>query len=210
MLTLGILVSNIFQSNGACFETCKANYAFAVVQYKNCWCSDYIPAETASAGDCDEACPGFPSENCGSASAGLFGYIALSKSPSGTLGLAGSPSSSSSSTEAAESSAKVVSNISPGVALTNSFPSPRPAVPYTSTAAVLFLGNVLSSPKYISTAHVSSLTLFLTSFVQNSLPNSSPVTIQRTVTASPSVQISIISIVWFNPSYRARTVHDDV
>lgn len=38
------------------------------------------------------ACPGYPYENCGDQSAGLFGYVALGPSPSGTQGSA--PSSS--------------------------------------------------------------------------------------------------------------------
>ena len=87
-------VVNLYQSNGACKVECMQNYAFAVVQFQRCWCSNYIPANQASVGSCNDDCPGFPDEQCGNLDQGLFGYIALSKSPSGTLGAA-SPSSTS-------------------------------------------------------------------------------------------------------------------
>ncbi|TKA46953.1 hypothetical protein B0A54_03909 [Friedmanniomyces endolithicus] len=47
-------VYNIYQSNGACHDQCKDNYAFAVVQWQDCWCSNYIPAEQQSE---QHACP---------------------------------------------------------------------------------------------------------------------------------------------------------
>ena len=75
---------SIYQSNGACFQQCLDDYAFAVVQGKTCWCSNYIPASQEPIGQCQNNCPGFPSDKCGGND--LFGYIALSKSPSGTLG----------------------------------------------------------------------------------------------------------------------------
>ncbi|TKA29739.1 hypothetical protein B0A50_03102 [Salinomyces thailandicus] len=87
---------DIYNSNLACSDQCKANYAFAVVQYQNCWCTNYIPADQQSIGSCNESCPGYPDDNCGSEKAGLFGYIALSNvQPSGTAG-AGSSSAASS------------------------------------------------------------------------------------------------------------------
>ena len=77
-------VTNIYQSNGACSDNCKASYAFAVVQGSTCWCSNYAPASSSSG--CNEACPGYPSEKCGNTIEGLFGYIPLNKAPSGTRG----------------------------------------------------------------------------------------------------------------------------
>ncbi|KAI9676185.1 MAG: hypothetical protein M1817_000930 [Caeruleum heppii] len=87
-------VTNIYQSNGACFDTCKNSYAFAVVQGNACWCSNYVPGSTTSGGKCNEKCPGYPSEKCGSSSDGLYGYIALNRAPSGTQGGSSSPSQS--------------------------------------------------------------------------------------------------------------------
>lgn len=192
-----------YQSNGWCSTHCRDNYAFAIVQYQNCWCSNYIPAETTSISSCNEHCPGFPAENCGSSSAGLFGYVALSKSPSGTLGAASSSSSISRSIEPAESSTQVVSNPSSGVALASSS-SPAQASSSASSAiasqppSTPFLGSSLFSPIFIFTTQISSLTFVLTSFLQSSSPDPSPVTVQRTVTALPSIEI--VSVVCFDPS----------
>ncbi|KAK1088258.1 hypothetical protein LTR33_000634, partial [Friedmanniomyces endolithicus] len=66
-------VYNIYQSNGACHDQCKDNYAFAVVQWQDCWCSNYVPAEQQSISNCNQNCPGYPSEQCGNQSAGLYG-----------------------------------------------------------------------------------------------------------------------------------------
>ena len=95
------VVSNEFQSNGRCHTTCQANYAFAIVQYTSCWCSNYAPADTLSVSSCGKQCPGYPPENCGDQQAGLFGYIALNKSPSGTIGAATSSSTATSASMAA-------------------------------------------------------------------------------------------------------------
>ncbi|KAK0934596.1 hypothetical protein LTR29_013797 [Friedmanniomyces endolithicus] len=91
-------VYNIYQSNGACHDQCKDNYAFAVVQWQDCWCSNYIPAEQQSISNCNQNCPGYPSEQCGNQSAGLYGYIQLYRHPSGTAG--GLASTQASSTPA--------------------------------------------------------------------------------------------------------------
>ena len=103
-----LTVFSDYMSNGRCFDTCKANYAFAIVQYQSCWCSNYAPAQTTSTGSCSENCPGYPYENCGSQSGSLFGYIALNKSPSGTLGVS-STSASNTLTSAPPSSSQTVS-----------------------------------------------------------------------------------------------------
>ncbi|RQM06603.1 hypothetical protein DH86_00001226, partial [Scytalidium sp. 3C] len=90
--------TSIYQSNGLCQNFCEGNYAFAVLQDNGCWCSDYVPGETTSVGDCSEPCPGYPPDLCGGH--GLFGYIALNEAPSGTKGASSSdqaPSTSSTS-----------------------------------------------------------------------------------------------------------------
>ncbi|KAK5708431.1 hypothetical protein LTR97_000972 [Elasticomyces elasticus] len=94
-------VFNIYQSHKACHDQCQDNYAFAVVQWQNCWCSDYIPADQQSIGNCSEDCPGYPGEQCGNESAGLYGYIPLYRHPRGTAG--GSSSTQASSTPASSS-----------------------------------------------------------------------------------------------------------
>nr|OQO31844.1 hypothetical protein B0A51_00850 [Rachicladosporium sp. CCFEE 5018] len=88
-------VSNIYQSNGACFQQCLQGYAFAIVQYQQCWCSNYIPAEQLGTGSCDTPCPGYPDESCGNNNSGLFGYVPLRRQPSGTAGVVSSTQASS-------------------------------------------------------------------------------------------------------------------
>jgi hypothetical protein len=94
-------VTDIYQSNGACQKTCVDNYAFAIVQYQQCWCSNYAPADQVDVSECNESCPGYPDDKCGDKDNGLYGYIKLNISPSGTLG---SGSASSSTSSAAQSS----------------------------------------------------------------------------------------------------------
>ncbi|KAG9230641.1 hypothetical protein BJ875DRAFT_149703 [Amylocarpus encephaloides] len=88
--------SSIYQSNGLCHDFCFSTHAFAVVQDEGCWCSNYVPGTTASG--CTQTCPGYPEELCGGS--GVYGYIALAKSPSGTKGAASSSVASTSSTPA--------------------------------------------------------------------------------------------------------------
>lgn len=80
------LVTNIYQSNGACRDSCASEYAFAVVQWQSCWCTNVAPGDTTSVSDCGEDCPGYPSEKCGNRDSGLYGYIALNRSPTSTAG----------------------------------------------------------------------------------------------------------------------------
>lgn len=76
--------SSVYQSNGLCSDFCIQDYAFAILQNQNCWCSNYFPASTTTG--CTLKCPGYPFEKCGGED--LYGYIALGKvSPSGTIGV---------------------------------------------------------------------------------------------------------------------------
>ncbi|KAK4914392.1 hypothetical protein LTR28_013679, partial [Elasticomyces elasticus] len=99
---------NIYQSNLACSDQCKDGYAFAVVQWQNCWCSNYAPAAQLPIEACNINCPGYPDDHCGNQYANLYGYIALGKGPSGTAGAA--PTSITRSAAAASSSAQSVSS----------------------------------------------------------------------------------------------------
>jgi len=77
-----------WQSNGNCTNHCKeeGTYAFAVLQYTDCWCSNYAPGDTASMNDCEVDCPGFPTEKCGNKDKDLFMYIEMDGQVSGTIG----------------------------------------------------------------------------------------------------------------------------
>ncbi|KAK3671981.1 hypothetical protein LTR78_008156 [Recurvomyces mirabilis] len=88
-------VYNIYQSNGACLTQCNnQNYAFAIVQYQNCWCSNYTPSNQQNTGSCSEKCPGYPDDLCGNSNAGLFSYLKANGNPSGTAGGSSSQASS--------------------------------------------------------------------------------------------------------------------
>ena len=79
------IASNDFMTNGKCHDQCSG-YAFAVVQNKDCWCSNVAPGGAQSGSSCSKACPGYPFENCGDQDQGLFGYVALGPAPSSTQG----------------------------------------------------------------------------------------------------------------------------
>ncbi|KAK3337943.1 hypothetical protein B0H65DRAFT_445875 [Neurospora tetraspora] len=69
-----------FQSMGLCYQTCagaQEEYAFAVVWGKSCWCSNTQPntANTVSTNQCENPCPGYPSDWCGGDS--LYGYLKI-------------------------------------------------------------------------------------------------------------------------------------
>lgn len=95
-----VTASYQWQSNGFCKTTCQANYALAIVQGSNCWCSNYIPADQLSvSSDCSKKCQGYGFENCGNDDTGTFGYVLLDKSPSGTASASQASDTSSASSE---------------------------------------------------------------------------------------------------------------
>lgn len=104
-LILCVLVFWTYQTNGKCTDHCKESgtWAFAVIQYNNCWCSNYIPSTTTDITDCQKDCPGFPNEKCGDKDAGLYIYIEMAGQPSGTAGGSQPSSISVSSATAAPS-----------------------------------------------------------------------------------------------------------
>lgn len=74
-----------FMSNGLCQDRCQGSFSFAVLQGYYCWCSNYIPGGQESTYNCNQVCPGFGSEWCGSTDAGLYGYYLLDQGvPLGT------------------------------------------------------------------------------------------------------------------------------
>ena len=91
--------SNIYQSAGSCSESCRGgSYAFAVVQYSSCWCTNYAPYDQQDTGSCNQPCPGYPDNLCGNANDGLYGYLPLGNAASGTLGAPSSTQAPTSST----------------------------------------------------------------------------------------------------------------
>ena len=86
--------SSLYQSNGLCYYFCLDDYAFAILQESTCWCSNDAPGITTSVDDCNLQCPGYPNDLCGS-SDGLYGYFALTKSPTATVDRSGAAASTS-------------------------------------------------------------------------------------------------------------------
>ncbi|KAK6533691.1 hypothetical protein TWF694_002623 [Orbilia ellipsospora] len=84
--------NSIYQSDGKCHDHCVADYAFAIVLWQNCWCSNYAPTDTQPLGDCTDACPGFPNDTCGNRKENYYNYIELDRLPSSQTNL---PSSTS-------------------------------------------------------------------------------------------------------------------
>ncbi|RDW64234.1 hypothetical protein BP5796_10736 [Coleophoma crateriformis] len=110
--------SSLYQSNGLCHDFCIDSYAFAVLQDEGCWCSNYAPASTVSTSNCNTACPGYPSDMCGGDS--LYGYIALTLSPSGTLGGSSSAAATSSSAQSLTTSTATAHSTTVAAAATTS------------------------------------------------------------------------------------------
>ena len=209
-------MANHFNSNGACDNVCSG-FAFAVVQGQSCWCSNYVPADTTSTSECSEACPGYPYENCGSQSAGLFGYVALGKAPLGTVGAAAStsttptptPTPTSTTTPTTSETVQAVSTqLLPGGPL-GTTSSPEASSSSTSITLLVFptflpaIGRQTAVPSAASPL----IPQFLTSSSQSASspdPSPDPVTVQETVTESQSVSISFVSIVRTHPALCCR------
>ncbi|KAL9593390.1 MAG: hypothetical protein Q9219_007571 [cf. Caloplaca sp. 3 TL-2023] len=195
------IVNDDYQSNGKCFETCKANYAFAVVQGKDCWCSNYAPADTASLGSCSSPCPGFPFEQCGSS--GFFGYIPLNKAPLGTLGASSSQSPTSSPIEQATSISQVTPSTTPQTTTETTITQtpvqpttryiPIPVTDTTTTSSTLSTPSTLSTSPTSSTFSISStasVPAAVTSSSTQSTWTPTPITSVMTVTG----QVQTITI----------------
>ncbi|KAJ5708849.1 Carbohydrate-binding WSC subgroup [Penicillium malachiteum] len=107
-------VSDTYQSNGACEETC-ASYALGILQGKKCWCSNVAPAADTrkNTTECDTGCPGYPSDSCGSASKGVYAYVAIDdNSVTSTAADTTSTTSTSSSTSSSTGSSITSAHIS--------------------------------------------------------------------------------------------------
>lgn len=98
-------------SVGLCFTTCQGSYAFGVVNYQTCWCTDIAPDKSTQVdlSECNLNCPGWPDDKCGG-SGNKFGYVALGMEPSGTSG-ASTPSPTPSTVKVSLSSLLVLSTL---------------------------------------------------------------------------------------------------
>lgn len=132
------LVTDTFQSNGACQTTCK-NYALGVLQGKRCWCTNVAPAKSSLAddtSDCDTGCPGYPSDSCGSASKAVYAYVAVSGNDVTSTAGGSTSSSTTSSTSSSVSTSSLMVPFSPRLFF---FPSSNRPLPNPRASAVLLL-----------------------------------------------------------------------
>ncbi|KAF3078086.1 hypothetical protein TWF706_004716 [Orbilia oligospora] len=89
----------IYQSDGKCHDFCINDYAFAIVLWQDCWCSNFPPIDLKDLDDCGDSCPGFPDDKCGNRTAIYYNYIELSQHlPSSRTDLPASTTSVRSST----------------------------------------------------------------------------------------------------------------
>lgn len=72
---------NIYQTLGLCNDHCQGKFAYAVLQYQECWCSNDKPSEMVDVEDCNQTCPGYPDQKCGNKGAGLYAYVPLDGAP---------------------------------------------------------------------------------------------------------------------------------
>ncbi|OCK81078.1 hypothetical protein K432DRAFT_416276 [Lepidopterella palustris CBS 459.81] len=179
-----------WQSNGWCHDHCLSGYAFAIVQDNNCWCSNYIPNNQQPVSDCSDACPGYPAELCGSKSGNLFGYIALSKAPSGTQSAA----------------ASTIAPVSTPTKSSSVLPPSSAADPETVFKTVTALPSVFTSvitPTSASTT-VTPATLS-TSQSRSSTWVATPITSVQTLTISGAVVTQIVTTMPTSPTQMQET-----
>ncbi|KAI1342362.1 hypothetical protein F5Y15DRAFT_372430 [Xylariaceae sp. FL0016] len=159
--------SSIFQSDGLCTQFCS-DFAFAIVQDSNCWCSNYVPDsdDQVDTGECDTQCPGYPSDTCGGD--GLYGYMQLDVNPSGTSG-----GSTPSSTTQEPTTATVQDTVTIATTVKPSTTSESSESSDTTTAKATT--SVVTTP----TVSVATVTAGGTISLQT-------VTVMPTVTADPS------------------------
>jgi hypothetical protein len=150
-------------SNGACQTRCQGSYAFAIIQGYYCWCSNYVPADQESTYNCNQDCPGYPSEWCGSTSAGLYGYYLLSAGvPLGTSGSSnGNTASQTSSASVSTSQTESGPSSSPTTAVRTTSPSSASA----SASASSFSSPVVTVGSSQSSSVASSITYYSSSAV---------------------------------------------
>ncbi|KAF2716771.1 hypothetical protein K431DRAFT_298369 [Polychaeton citri CBS 116435] len=173
--------SDIYQSNGLCYKNCASQYAFAIVQWQGCWCSNYIPAQQEDASECDQQCPGYPDDLCGSQDKGLYGYIKLPNEPSGTAGASSSQPSSTSS--------------QPSTSTSQPPPSPTSSsseVPETSYASQIATETITQSQSTsVGVSSSTPITSSTTSTTPSSTPSTSPTSISTSTSTSTSAPVPI-------------------
>ncbi|KAK2035015.1 hypothetical protein LX32DRAFT_578232 [Colletotrichum zoysiae] len=155
-----------WQTNGLCQDFCRGqNFAFAIVQWQSCWCSDVAPAPSTEAevsDKCNDICPGYDVEHCG-ARPNYYGYLALAKTPTSTAGSGGGGGSTQ----------------SPAPPSTTSSPTIAPPAPPSTDVQIITKTEIVQAP---TTSESESITTSTTSSTRK------PGTTIQTVTADGTVR----------------------
>ncbi|KIW17335.1 hypothetical protein PV08_04527 [Exophiala spinifera] len=173
-----------YMSNGLCHDHCQGSYAFAILQGSYCWCSNYVPTDQQSTYDCNEQCPGYPSDWCGSTEAGLYGYYELS--PGAPLGTSGGSASNTAPQTSSSVSTSPVESGSPSTSTSNARATFSSSA--SSSSSVVTVGSSQSSDEATSVTYdTSSTPLTSSSSSIPSSPSTSPSSSDAT-TADPATE----------------------
>ncbi|KAI1399937.1 hypothetical protein F4819DRAFT_488063 [Hypoxylon fuscum] len=129
---------SIYQSDGLCHDFCIDDYAYAIVQDSQCWCSNDTPDKSVQVdtNNCNEQCPGYPGDLCGAD--GLWGYMSLDKEPTGTKG--GSTSTTKTSSPDTTTAEKTTAHT------TTATPTPSVSVHTVTAGGTVSLQTVTVAP----------------------------------------------------------------
>lgn len=188
-------VTDQFMSNGYCKTHCiSVNAAYGIVQGSSCWCSNDLPTSQTSMSNCQQECPGYPSENC--AKLGYYGYIDLNDAnnseielPSSTQSSTTTSSTSSSSSSPSRTNSRTSSSRSSSsrTSTTTSSSSPSSTSPTSSSSSEV---STESSSEIVSSSSISSSTSESLSTAVSESQNSE----DSSITQQPSIIVSIKTV----------------
>lgn len=181
-------MGSIYNSFLACQATCNGgNYAFAVLQGEDCWCSNYVPAGQTALSSCSDACPGYPPDVCGNLANNLYSYVALGPDPL----------SSASATPVAQTNPSVI--VAP--VSTVFFTSVNTVVSFVSSPFRMCkhqyinqLQSTIVQQNTIQNTITNNVQNTITNNVQNTVTNNlvSILTLRQTVTAESVITVSLV------------------
>lgn len=153
--------SSVYMSDGYCVNVCNSQYAFAVIQGQDCWCSNAAPGNQVDTAYCNYPCPGYPSDPCGNVTDNLYAYFNLNRAASSTVGGVAGPTSSdagvatSSSLDAGASSTTdaATTDTSSAPSTTSDTPSSTTSFTATDTSAIeQYIRTALAAAAIVSVA----------------------------------------------------------
>jgi len=192
--------TSLYMTDGLCFDTCKASFAYGLVRGQQCYCSNVAPGDTVNVSECSDPCIGYPQDLCGNVGAGLFRYVQIGTPTSTAPSTSSSSSSSSSSLSSSSSSASSSSSDSSSSSVSSSSSSSgssSSSAPNASSSVIVAISTVYltpspsagSDPSSSTSPIVSIVTVYGPATTQTVLPSASP-----TLAAANSAQTSDASL----------------